>query len=347
MRASVLRQFGTPPMIEEVPDPICPADGIIVKLAACGVCRSDHHAWRGVDPDVMLPHVMGHEFSGVITQIGPQVTGLQMGQRVTAPFILSCGTCSQCKTGEPTTCATQDVIGFTMWGAFAQYLAIPHAHANVVPLPDAISFDVAAAMGCRVTTAWRAVSDRAQLRAGEWVTIVGVGGAGLSALMIAKALGAHVIAVDPSPQARALALSQGADHALDPTQDILPTLYDITGGGAHVAIEAVGLTSSYELGLRSLRKMGRYVQIGMPTGAHETVPLPLLELVYARQLTIMGMRGLSAQGFAPLLNLMAQGVLDFAPLITQRIALSEVAGALAAMDGAQPAGITVVTDFAS
>lgn len=347
MRASVLRQFSQLPVVEDVADPICPEDGVIVQVAACGVCRSDHHAWSGVDPDVELPHVMGHEFSGVITEVGAEVTHVTVGQRVTAPFILSCGQCHDCVSGEPTTCATQQVIGFTGWGAFAQYVAIPHARTNIVPLPDRISFEVAAAMGCRVTTAWRAVYDRAQTRSGEWLCVVGVGGAGLSAVMIAKALGARVIAVDVSKEARDLALRQGADVALCPSTDVIPQIHDLTSGGAHVAIEAVGITPTYETALRSLRKMGRYVQIGMPTGVHETVPLPLLDLVYARQLTIMGMRGLSAKGFTPLLDLMAQGQLDFAPLITKRIALSGVGDALAAMDCAQPAGITVVTDFLS
>lgn len=345
MRASVLHGFDTAPVLQDVADPICPRDGVIVQVAACGVCRSDHHAWKGVDPDVALPHVMGHEFSGVITELGPDVTGLTVGMRVTAPFILGCGHCDECTHGEPTTCNTQQVIGFTRWGAFAQYLAVPHAAANIVPLPDAVSFDVAAAMGCRVTTAWRAVYDRARVQSGEWVAVVGAGGAGLSAIMIAKALGAKVIAVDLSQSALDLAVAQGADHAILSSPEAAQELRALTGGGAHVAIEAVGITPTYDIALRSLRKLGRYVQIGMPTGAHETVPLPLLELVYARQLTIMGMRGLSAKGFAPLLDLMAQGRLDFAPLITQRIGLDGVGDALKAMDHGQPAGITVVTDF--
>ncbi len=343
-----MTRWRDPLALTDVPDPACPPDGVIVALAACGVCRSDHHAWTGADPDVALPHVMGHELAGTVAAVGPSCTRFKVGDRVTAPFILGCGTCETCSAAQPTACDTQEVIGFTQWGAFAEAVAVTRADFNLVPLPEALPFDVAAGMGCRVTTAWRALTDRAGLRSGEWLAIHGCGGVGLSAVMIAKALGARIVAVDLSDDALAMAANLGADITVNaaegPPGDRIRAL---TGGGAHVSVDALGITATFDASLRSLRKLGRHVQIGMPVGSHETVPLPLLELVYARQLTLHGTRGMGASGFSDLLDLVAQGALPLDRLITGRIPLSGAGAALAAMDGAQSPGITLITDFTS
>ncbi|MEM9436991.1 MAG: zinc-binding dehydrogenase, partial [Pseudomonadota bacterium] len=288
-----------------------------------------------------LPHIMGHEFAGTVIETGD--TKLQKGQRITAPFILACGHCDDCNAGNPTICAEQYCPGFHGPGAFAELLAIRAADFNAVPLPDAVSFDIAAAMGCRVTTAWRALVDRASIKPGEWLAIHGCGGVGLSALLIARALGVRTIGIDPSDQARAMAQSLGADVVLNAGQ--LEELHEITGGGAHVSLDALGITATFDASLRSLRKLGRHIQVGMPTGRHETVPLPLLELVYARQLTLHGMRGLGASEFRPLLKLIETGRLDLAPLIVDRIALSGVQPVFEGMDSFATTGVHVVTRF--
>lgn len=332
--------------ITEVPDPTCPPDGVVVELAACGVCRSDHHAWVGADPDVTFPHIMGHELAGVVAEVGPEVTGFAKGDRVTAPFILSCGQCTECHTGEPTACDHQQVIGFSIPGAFAEAIAVPHAAQNLVKLPETLPFDIAAGMGCRVTTAWRAVTERGGLKPGEWLAIHGCGGVGLAALLIAKALGAKVAAVDPSPEARALATRLGADLTFD-APDAPEAIRAATGGGAHVSLDALGITATFHASLRSLRKLGRHVQIGMPVGAHATPPLPLLDLIYARQLSLHGTRGMAASGFPALLDLIQSGKLDLSPLITERIKLSDTQRVLAAMDHTQPPGVAIITDFTS
>ncbi|MEM8591040.1 MAG: zinc-binding dehydrogenase [Pseudomonadota bacterium] len=326
--------------ITDWPDPDCPEDGVVIAVEACGVCRSDHHSWTGADP-TPLPHVMGHEFAGTVVEA--RGSALKPGQRITAPFILGCGTCEDCLEGQPTICATQFCPGFHGPGAFAERLPIRAADFNAVPLPDAVPFEIAAAMGCRVTTAWRALVDRAGVRPNEWVAIHGCGGVGLSALLIARALGARVVGVDPSDGARAMAKSLGADVILPAGE--LEQLHDITGGGAHVSIDALGIAATFDASLRSLRKLGRHIQVGMPTGASETVPLPLLELVYARQLSLHGMRGLGAAGFAPLLQLIEDGKLDLAPLIAGRIALGDVQGIFEQMDSYAVTGVHVVTDF--
>ena len=167
--------------------------------------------------------------------------------------------------------------------------------------------------------------------------------------MLAKALGAKVVAVDISADALAMAQTFGAEIALNAveTPDVANAVRDITGGGTHVSIDAMGIAATFDNSLRSLRKLGRHVQIGMPVGQDATVPLPLLELVYARQLSIYGMRGLGASGFKGLLDLIETGALDLSALVTAQIPLSEVGAALALMDGKQPAGITIIDRFDS
>ncbi len=350
MRAALLTRYDTPVEITQVPDPECPRDGAIIAVRACGVCRSDHHAWKGADPDVVLPHVMGHEFAGEVIETGPECRAFRVGDRVTAPFILGCGTCPDCRAGEPTICDHQQVIGFSQWGAFAERLAIPRADFNLVRLPEGMEYAVAAGMGCRVTTSFRAVVDRAQIRPGEWLAVHGCGGVGLSAILIGAALGARILAVDVTPEALAIARDLGATATLDAHSagDVGAAVRDLTHGGAHVSLDALGITATFHNSLKSLRKMGRHVQIGMPLGAHATPDLPLLDLVYSRQITLHGTRGIGAHRFAALFDMIAAGRLDPARLITRRIGLSGLGAALAAMDGyGGGAGVTVVDDMAA
>ncbi len=356
MRALVMKEFRGNLPVEQVDDPACPRSGVVVGVEACGVCRSDHHAWVGSDPDVRLPHVMGHEFAGRVLEVGPDVRAFKVGDRVTAPFVLGCGTCSDCRRAEPTICDHQAVIGFTGWGAFAERMALPFADFNLVALPEALDFATAAGMGCRVTTAYRAVVERGQLRPGEWIAVHGSGGVGLSAIMIAAALGAQVLAVDVNPEALALAQTLGANACLNAAdfanpEELGQAIRDCCGGGAHLAVDALGITATFHAALYGLRKLGRHVQIGMPTGAHSQPSLPLLDLVYARQLSLFGTRGMAASGFPALFDMISAGRLDPSRLVAKTIGLSEVENALRAMDGgggqAPQVGVTVVTNFAA
>lgn len=347
MKAAVFEAYRGPLEIRSVPDPVCPADGVILKVEACGVCRSDHHGWSGVDPDVALPHVPGHEFAGSVVAAGPGVTAFRVGDRVTAPFILACGTCPDCRAGEPTVCNHQHVVGFSGWGAFAELLAVPRADFNLVRLPESLGFAEAAAMGCRLTTAFRGLVDRAALQPGEWLAIHGCGGVGLSAVMIGAALGAQIVAIDINDEALAMARSLGATVTLNPksVEDAALAVRDITGGGAHVAIDGLGITATIHNSVRSLRKLGRHVQIGQPLGPHANPPMPLLETVYARQISILGTRGIAAARFSSLLGMIAAGRLDPARMITKRIGLSEAGAALKAMDGYTGVGVTVIDNL--
>jgi len=347
MRAAVYDQFRGPLVVRDVADPVCPADGVVIEVKACGVCRSDWHAWKGADSDVAPPHVPGHEFAGIVVEVGAGCRTFKKGDRVTAPFIIACGDCPDCRGGEATICAHQYVVGFSGWGAFAQLTGIPHADFNLVHLPDTIGFAEAAAMGCRLTTAFRGLVDRADLRPGEWLSIHGCGGVGLSAVMVAAAIGAQILAVDVNEDALALARSLGATKTLNATtsRDVAGDVRALTGGGAHVSIDALGITTTFHNSIRSLRKLGRHIQIGMPLEEHAMPSIPLLETVYSRQISIMGTRGIAASRFPALFGMIAAGRLDPARLVTHRINLVDSGVVLAAMDRFQGAGVTVIDRF--
>ncbi len=344
MKAALLNRIREPITIESVADPACPHDGVIAEVHACGVCRSDLHTWKGAEPELVLPHVMGHEFAGEVLETGPECRRFRRGDRVTAPFILGCGHCEDCICGHPTICECQRLMGFTQWGAFAERVAVQNADFNLVRLPDPVGYVEAAGMGCRVTTAWRGLNDRAGLREGEWLAVHGCGGAGLSAIMLARIIGARVVAIDLAEAALAKARELGAECCLnaDSTREVGAAVRDLTQGGAHVSIDALGTTTTFHNSLRSLRKLGRHVQIGMPTGPHVEVNLPLLDLVYSRQLSLYGMRGLGAADFDPLLEMAASGALDLRRLVTQRIPLEGLQGVLDRMDAGSIAGIAVI-----
>lgn len=343
MKAAVFERFRGPIAIREVADPVCPADGVVIAVKACGVCRSDWHGWTGADSDVVAPHVPGHELAGVITEVGRDVRRFAVGDRVTVPFIVACGACRDCRDGDPTICERQHVVGFSAWGAFAEAIAVPHADFNLVHTPEGMEFAVAAALGCRMTTAFRALTERGQLREGEWLAVHGCGGAGLSAIMIGRALGAEVIAIDVNDEALVLARALGAAVALNAEAGpVGAAIRDATGGGAHLSVDALGITATLHNSIAGLRKLGRHVQIGLPVGEHAVPTIPLLEAVYSRQISIIGTRGIAARRFPALFELITSGRVCPERLITRRIGLTDVGEAIAAMDRYQGVGVTVM-----
>lgn len=341
MKAAIIHRYGAPLSVETVPDPDCPQGGVVLRVLACGVCRSDWHAWKGADPDVSLPHIPGHEFCGEVEEVGAGVTAWRRGDRVIAPFVLGCGVCPSCASGEATTCPTQDVPGFTVAGAFAERIAVPRADFNLARLPDGMQPYAAASLGCRVTTAFRALADRGRLRPGEWLAVHGCGGVGLSAVMLGRAMGARVVAVDIVPEKLALAQRLGAEIAVDASTGRGGEIVcEMTKGGAHVSVEALGLPVTFEASLRSLRPLGRHVQIGMPTGDEARPAIPL-DVVYSRQLSLHGTRGMPAHRFPDLFALLTAGNIDPGTLVSKRITLGEVSDALAALDGFAGEGVAV------
>jgi alcohol dehydrogenase len=241
MRAAVMRGFGEPLLVEVVPDPEPPADGVVVAVRATGVCRSDWHGWMGHDPAISLPHVPGHELAGVVAAAGPEVSGFTPGDRVTVPFCCGCGRCEPCRQGWTQICDADFQPGFTAWGSFAELVALPRADLNLVRLPESLGFVEAASLGCRFMTAFAALTEHGRVAAGDWVAVHGCGGVGLSAVMIASALGAAVVAIDVDPHTLELARSLGAAETIDAREgDAAARVHESTNGGAHVSLDALG-----------------------------------------------------------------------------------------------------------
>ena len=342
MRAVVFDSFGGPLRVVDAPRPECAADGVVIDVHATGVCRSDWHAWRGHDP-VTLPHVPGHEFAGEIAQIGSQVSRFAVGERVTVPFVVGCGRCDWCRSGQAQVCPDQTQPGFTQAGSFAEQVAIGAADFNLVRLPDELDSVTAGMLGCRFATAFHALTAQAQVRPGEWVAVYGCGGVGLSAVMVATALGARVVAVDPSSAALARASDLGAESLVaDP--DPVPAVRSITAGGAHCTIDAFGSGVTASAAVRSLRRRGRHVQVGLMFGDDRHAPVPW-ELVLAHELRILGAHGMAARDYPQMLDLIASGRLQPRRLLGSVITLDQAGHALMAMDEPIPAqaGFTVAT----
>ncbi len=289
MKAVLMEEFGGPLTVAAVDDPTPPKDGVVIEVRANGICRSDWHAWMGHDPDVELPHVPGHELAGVVAEINPGVRRWKIGDRVTLPFCCGCGVCPECRAGDQQVCPDQFQPGFSAWGSFAQYVAIPYADGNLVPLPDDLGFVEAASLGCRFMTSFRGIVDQGRVRGGDWVAVHGCGGVGLSAVMIATAVGGRVVGVDIDPRKLELARALGAEATVDASQcdDPVPPLLEITGGGAHVSIDALGHPTTSRNSVRCLRRRGRHVQIGLTLADHSDVPIPMNEVI-ARELEILG-----------------------------------------------------------
>jgi alcohol dehydrogenase len=343
MRAVRYERFQQLPEVVEVDDPRCPPAGVVIAVAATGLCRSDWHGWMGHDPDIALPHVPGHEFAGVIAAAGPDVGEWRVGRRVTVPFVCACGECATCQRGEQQVCDNQFQPGFTHWGSFAELVAIDRADANLVAVPDALDFDTAASLGCRFSTAYRAVTVHGRVGAGDWVAVHGCGGVGLSAVMVAAARGARVIAVDVSAAALDLARSVGAVATIDArTDDVVAAIRELTDGGAAVSIDALGSTATCQNSIRGLRKRGRHVQIGLLLADDEQPPIPMAEVI-AGELELIGSHGMAAHAYPALLAEIAAGSLAPQRLIRRRITLDAVPPALAGLDQASIDGITMIT----
>ncbi|MFF0911781.1 zinc-dependent alcohol dehydrogenase family protein [Microbacterium enclense] len=341
MRAMIMDTLAAPLAVRDVAAPTAIPGGVVVEVRATGLCRSDWHAWAGHD-DVALPHVPGHELAGVIVEVGAGVLGWHVGDRVTVPFVNGCGACEWCRSGDAQVCPNQEQPGFTQWGSFAELVSLPAADTNLVAIPDDVSFEAAAALGCRFATAFRALTGRARLQAGEWVTIVGAGGVGLSAVMIARALGARVIAVDRTPAALDAATRLGAEHTIVADgRDIAATVHELTDGGSHVAVDAVGSAQTARDAVLSLRRRGRHVQVGLLPTADGMTAMPMARVI-AWELDLLGSHGMAAVDYPEMLALIASGALRPQDLIERVVGLTDAAGLLPGMDTASPVGMTMI-----
>ncbi|MEU4611804.1 zinc-dependent alcohol dehydrogenase family protein [Streptomyces umbrinus] len=347
MRAVVFEQFGKPAELRTVPDPAPAPHGVVVRVAATGLCRSDWHGWQGHDPDITLPHVPGHELAGTVEAVGALVTGWRPGDRVTVPFVCACGSCASCAAGDQQVCERQTQPGFTHWGSFAEFVALDHADVNLVAVADELSFGTAASLGCRFATAFRAVVAQGRVAPGEWVAVYGCGGVGLSAVMIAAAAGARVVAVDLSPRALELAREFGAAECVEASRDARPeetaeSVRELTGGGAHLSLDALGSPATCAASVGSLRRRGRHVQVGL---LPQDPTLPMSRVI-GLELELLGSHGMPAHAYPPMLESVRAGVLRPDLLVTSTIPLGAAPAALAAMGTAPGAGVTIIEPWA-
>jgi len=346
MKAVLFEQYGALPKIRNVPDPTPENHGVVLKVMATGVCRSDWHGWIGHDPDIELPHVPGHELAGIVEAVGRDVTNWKVGDRVTVPFVGGCGRCPECDSGNQQVCDNQFQPGFTHWGSFAEFVGIHNADLNLVSVPQEISFVTAASLGCRFITSYRGIVDQGKVAAGQWVAVHGCGGVGLSAIMIAKAYGANVIAIDIDDQSLEFAKSIGADFGINANvvTSVSEAVKELSGRGAHISMDALGNPITCENSIRSLRKRGKHIQVGLLVAEHSTPPLPM-DIVVANELEIIGSHGMAAHRYPEMMAMIASGKLAPEKLIGQEINLEQSIDALINMDKFETTGVTIVSKF--
>jgi alcohol dehydrogenase len=352
MRAAVLTEYGAPLSIQEVEEPTPAATGAVVEVDACGICRSDWHAWQGhgewADDRVPRGQILGHEPAGRVVAVGDRVTTLAEGDRVAVPFNLGDGSCPRCLAGRGNVCADGAALGFepAAPGAFAERVHLPHADYNALPLPDGVDPVDVAALGCRFMTAYHALAHRAAPPPGSWVAVHGCGGVGLSALQVATAAGHRTAAVDVRDDALALARDLGADVAVDATEcDPVGRIREVTGDGADVSIDALGRAETCRNSVRCLRPGGTHVQVGLTTDAERgEVSLPT-DWMTRWEVSFVGSRGMPPTRYDDLFGLVESGAVRPAELVTREVSLDAVSDRLAAMTDYGTLGVEVVTEF--
>lgn len=348
MRAVYFEEFQKDVTIQNLDDPTPYSHGVVLKVEATGLCRSDWHGWMGHDSDITLPHVPGHELAGTIVAVGKDVTRWKIGDRVTTPFICACGTCPECLTGNQQVCDNQEQPGFTHWGSFAEYVSLAYADTNLVAMPESMSFATAASLGCRFATSFRGVVRQGKVSAGQWVAIHGCGGVGLAAIMIAKAIGAQTIAVDINESALAKANEIGADVTINAqqTDNLVEAIREMTKGGVHVSLDALGSRITSYNSIANLRKRGKHIQIGLMAGDQSDPPIPMGKVI-AHELEILGSHGMQAHDYPAMVQMINSGALKPEQLITRTISLNDAPQELMQMDKFSNIGVTIIDPFAS
>jgi D-arabinose 1-dehydrogenase-like Zn-dependent alcohol dehydrogenase len=350
MRAAVLTRYREPlEFRDNLPMPVAGPADVVIRVEACGICRSDWHLWQEdwtwIGISVPLPRVQGHEFGGVVEEVGSEVRILKRGDRVTVPFHIACGHCDYCHTGRSNICYALGFFGFHHDGGFGEYAALPNADVNAVRLPEKVDAVSAAALGCRFMTAYHGIVDQANVRPGEWVTVFGAGGVGLASVQIAKALGGRVIAVSRDAAKLAQAREEGALHIVTAGERAVEQIKDLTGGGADVSVDAFGGSATLLPGVMSLRKGGRHVQLGL-TGKDDSgaVSLPI-DAIVAQELKLFGSVGCPTTSYPGMLSMIAAGQLNPSRLVSERVDASQVTRVFNEMTEFKTLGFHVITSW--
>jgi propanol-preferring alcohol dehydrogenase len=284
MKAAVVRNFGQPLVIEQVARPVPGPGELLVKVMACGVCHTDLHAADGDWPvKPAPPFIPGHEAAGVVAEIGPGVTGWQVGDHAGVAWLHdACLRCEYCETGWETLCTHQHNTGYSVNGGFAEYVIASADFA--ARLPKGLAFDQAAPILCAGVTTYKGLKET-EARPGEWVTISGIGGLGHVAIQYARAMGLHVAALDVAPDKLALAKAAGAEIAVDArAPDAVDQIVKATGGGSHGVLVTAVSPPAFAQAIAVTRRRGTVSLVGLPPGSF---PTPIFEVVLKR-ITVRG-----------------------------------------------------------
>src|SRR5262245_55666014 len=316
MRAVRMVGVGRPLEGQEIASPEPRAGEVLVAIHAAGICHSDAHYRSGLSPVGSLPMTLGHEIAGVVEQLGPGVTSHRLGDRVCLHYVLSCGACVECAIGRETFCERYAMIGHHVDGGVAEHIAVPAQ--NAVSLPDEVSFEHGAVLMCSSATALHALH-RARFRAGESVAVFGAGGLGISAIQIARALGARVVyAVDLRDDKLDTARRLGAIPVNAADRDPVDAIRASAGRGVDVALELVGLPETMRQALRSVGPHGRAAIVGL---SKRTLEIDPYRELLGPEAELIGVNDHLREELVELIELARQGTLDLAPVVTRTVSL--------------------------
>ncbi len=321
MKAAVFHGPDQPLKIEEVPTPKPGRGELLIKTAACGVCHTDlHYIDHGVPTFKKPPLILGHEPSGIVAGLGEGVTGFKEGDRILLPAVLTCGHCDFCRTGRENICLGMVMFGNNIDGAYAEYVLAPAK--DTFHLPDEIPLEEGSIIADAISTPFHAVKNRAQVKPGDTVVILGCGGVGINLVQVAAAVGGSVIAVDISPEKLEWAKKLGADICINPKEDEnwTKTVRKMTGGGADIAIEAIGNPSTIETAFNSLRSGGRLVVLGY---TNKDISLNAGKIMY-REMEIVGSLGCRPVDYPKLIELCRLGKIKVKELVTGRYPIEKI-----------------------
>ncbi|MFQ5614966.1 MAG: zinc-binding dehydrogenase [Anaerolineales bacterium] len=323
MKAARFYRAGQPLKIETMPDPQPGPGEVVVAVRAAGICGTDLHiAVEGTVPTALQPITLGHEAAGVVAEVGEGVTEWQVGDRVCLMPHVPCGTCYYCTSGAEALCPRTQILGLHFDGAFAEYIKI--AAGALVALPDNVPFEIGAILTDAVSTAYHAVTCRGNLQAGESVAVFGCGGVGHHGVMWARHQGAgQIIAVDVAPGALARAKAAGADETVDARQgNAAKQIRALTGRlGVDLALEFVGRAETVSEALKSLRRSGRLVVVGV---GPDRVTLPPLQVFVGLETALIGSMGFHRADLEMVIELVASGEVELGESVGRALPLSQL-----------------------
>jgi D-arabinose 1-dehydrogenase-like Zn-dependent alcohol dehydrogenase len=326
-------------VIEEVPIPQIGAGGVLVRVAACGICRTDLEYLQEIRTPKEPPIVLGHEPSGTIEEVGDGVESLHRGDRVIISCIFPCGRCPACRSGHPNLCASAELIGASRDGAYAEFIAAPQE--GVYPLPEELPLEESAILSDALATPYHALVCVAQVKQGDTVAIFGAsGGLGLAAVEIASSLGATVIGVGRQAWKLEKAKEFGASYVISTLEvsRVDREINRITLGGADISLDASGIPSLIEAAGRSTRPGGRVVVMGFSLGKIE---IPINRLVWLEH-SIHGSKNYHLDDLKMVIQMAQRGMVHSERLVSHRFALEDINEAFRALDrGEMLRGIVV------